>query len=405
MQVSVLQTVLHRLLLYVRRRRLVVYGMLFLVGSAFFMMLHSKVVLATIDTHHLQGKVFFIEQGWGGDTPQTNGRSYIMVMNADGTGSRILIEKFDRVLSLGWDPRLRSLETQAWATASMLADTHDDNLYTLKVEGRNASDVSVSKIERPLPDDFRTRFYEPIWDYKDGHSIPIPNTRSYTTRITFSPDGTRIAGLVRVLNTESNQTKLRLCVVPTDGSAPESCNLSVEGCGAQSPVWSPDGTKVVFAGALKDDSMTYACNMMELYVYDVNKKTSNQITNIVGPRIPENNHGVVKSGMKPGYFHKSTHPQWSPDGRWIAFMSFGGIFRVHPDGTEPQLIIRDGYFPTWSPDGSMLMYVIKTGNPIAITGPSDHIFVAHADGSDPTEIPLDDKCLSRCSYEDLNWAE
>jgi Tol biopolymer transport system component len=109
--------------------------------------------------------------------------------------------------------------------------------------------------------------------------------------------------------------------------------------------------------------------------------------------------------MKPGYFHKSTHPQWSPDGRWIAFMSFGGIFRVHPDGTEPQLIIRDGYFPTWSPDGSMLMYVIKTGNPIAITGPSDHIFVAHADGSDPTEIPLDDKCLSRCSYEDLNWAE
>jgi Tol biopolymer transport system component len=144
---------------------------------------------------------------------------------------------------------------------------------------------------------------------------------------------------------------------------------------------------------------------LELYVADADMKNIHQLTNIVGPKIPEDNHGMIKLGMKPGFMHKSSSPRWSPDGRWIAFMSYGGIYRIHPDGTGLELIIRDGYYPAWSPDGTMLMYVVMAGSPFATSGPSDRIFVAHADGSNPTEIEIDNKGQSRYTYTDLNWAE
>jgi Tol biopolymer transport system component len=114
---------------------------------------------------------------------------------------------------------------------------------------------------------------------------------------------------------------------------------------------------------------------------------------------------IVKPGMKVDFLHKYNQPKWSPDGRWIAFVSYGGIYRVQPDGTDLQLIIRDGIFPAWSPDGTMLTHVVMSRTLFALLfgRPSDRIFVADIDGSDPTEIALDHKEPS--TYEDLNWAE
>ena len=329
------------------------------------------------------------------------GKRYITVMNANGTDSRILTDEFAFTFNLIWYPKSGGLGALKVTNDHLKAGD-----YTLNIHGQSAKDVSVDKIARSIPDDFRTKFFDPTWEYKDGHCcVLVPDSRTYSTRITFSPDGNWIAGIVDVMDSTSGKLKGRMCVVPTDGSVPESCNLSVEGCQAQSPVWSPDGTKVVFAGAFKDDSITRACNLLELYIADENMQNAYQLTTIVGPKIPENNYGMVKPGMKPGFMHKSSYPRWSPDGHWIAFMSYGGICRIHPDGTGLQLIIRDGYYPAWSPDGTMLMYVVMAGSPFATSGPSDRIFVADADGSNPTEIPLDDKGSSRYTYTDLNWAE
>jgi hypothetical protein len=62
-------------------------------------------------------------------------------------------------------------------------------------------------------------------------------------------------------------------------------------------------------------------------------------------------------------------PAWSPDGRWIAFLSGqkvgSGIFLVHPDGTGLHAIgarhleLGSGA-PAWSPDGRTLVYSRQT---------------------------------------------
>jgi dipeptidyl aminopeptidase/acylaminoacyl peptidase len=326
-------------------------------------------------------------------------------MNANGAGSKNLAaDEIEPFLSLIWYPQLESLGVD---NSSITLHRLDRGFYTLKITGQSAANTSVEKIEPSVRDNFRTRFFDPTWEHKDGQNALLPDSRSsrsYDTRVTFSPDGKWIAGIASYTVSATSGYYRRMCVIPADGSAPEHCAMSVEPCPTQSPVWSPDGTKIVFSGALKENM--YACNLNELYVADAEMKNVFQLTNIDGPRMTwKDEDTMVKPGMKLDHWHKSSHPQWSPDGQWIAFMSYGGIYRVHPEGTGLHLIIRNGTFPAWSPDGKMLMYVVVTGSPFKTSGPSDRIFVAYADGSSPTEIPLDVKGPSMYTYRELNWAE
>jgi Tol biopolymer transport system component len=74
------------------------------------------------------------------------------------------------------------------------------------------------------------------------------------------------------------------------------------------------------------------------------------------------------------------NPQWSPNGRWIAFTQGGSLWKIHPDGTGRLRLARGvasdiSTNVSWSPNGRMLVFNKK-----------DDLWTVHADGTSPKRI-------------------
>ena len=82
-------------------------------------------------------------------------------------------------------------------------------------------------------------------------------------------------------------------------------------------------------------------------------------------------------------------PSLSPDGRFIAYRAEPNgqpqLWIMHADGSGKHPLARDGGFPTWSPDGSMIAYAPGGG-------PSGRSYIAimNADGSGRRRLPHTD---------------
>ncbi len=129
---------------------------------------------------------------------------------------------------------------------------------------------------------------------------------------------------------------------------------------ANSPAWSPDGTKIAFQGENGGDYDIYVVNA------DGSKRTE-----------------LTFSSAFDG------DPAWSPDGTQIAFESTRNgnpdVFVIQADGSkETQLTTTPGFDhdPAWSPDGTKIAFTsARDGN--------KEIYVMNADGSGQTRLTND----------------
>lgn len=57
-----------------------------------------------------------------------------------------------------------------------------------------------------------------------------------------------------------------------------------------------------------------------------------------------------------------TQPQWSPDGKQIAWTGKGGVWVAKASGAKAKLVAKGGSLPTWSPSATRLAYLLNTGD-------------------------------------------
>ena len=160
----------------------------------------------------------------------------------------------------------------------------------------------------------------------------------------LSPDGTKIA----FVQWPKNRKTSHIFTANPDGSGIQQ--LTGGQCYNWSPRWSPDGKQLVFETTRNDNPTNNVKNGGHRDVYLMDGDGQNQ-TNLTA-----NSYG-----------HQ---PSWSPDGKQIAYMSFGenhnaNIFVMNADGSSRQNISHGSSHdsePAWSPDGQWIAFTRTTKN-------------------------------------------
>jgi hypothetical protein len=203
-----------------------------------------------------------------------------------------------------------------------------------------------------------------------GRHVVFPeDSPVHYDRLSFSPDGTRIAF--------DNFLEGEYGIETADPDGSDIVRLT-DGVNDSWASWSPDGTKILFSSTRYDPSIEQC---LPGFPHEHGCPTDIYVMDAEGSN-------VVRLTDDPASEYQ---PVWSPDGRRIAFarslgdpqLSHPVIFTMAPDGTEVrQISSADGgsdFWPSWSPDGTQIVFA-------AIRRENWGIWVVDADGSNENQI-------------------
>ncbi len=182
-----------------------------------------------------------------------------------------------------------------------------------------------------------------------------------------SPDGTKI-----VFTRHFSETEQYISVCDRDGSNARNLTAYYD---ARDPVWSPDGSKILFTSLQEGTPQLYFMNADGTTVQKISElaglrgrtdwSVNMAIATYAGERDEHNREIVLlELGSTPLTLTDggdNLSPTFSPDGQWIAFMSYRDNF-WKADGCELYIMRQDGsgvqrltandycdYQPRWGP--------------------------------------------------------
>lgn len=190
-----------------------------------------------------------------------------------------------------------------------------------------------------------------------------------------------------------------------DGSDPERITTGTDPC--QSPCWRPDGAAIAYDSLRGRDHEIYGSDIATRREWQITRSvwrsalphwsadgahlafTRNQLGWGVY-RMKADGSGVMALATQGG----SCRPDWSPDGKRIAYVSHeadgkGDIWTMDQDGGDKVRLTLDSasydYDPAWSPDGRWIVYQSTLDKK---RGPW-RLFVVSAAGGEPVRLSPD----------------
>ena len=186
----------------------------------------------------------------------------------------------------------------------------------------------------------------------------------------WSADGRLIAFTAGPWGHPGELTKTVIRIATADGRVVRTVPVGPL-TSALEPTWSPNGQQLAFTG------LNARAPSLDIYLINADGSGLRRLT-------------------RPQFGVVDENPDWSPDGRWIAFERYAGpvgrsmntVMAVRPDGTGLHRIARVITGPQcacvdWSPDNSKIAY---QASPTFATSKYPEIFVMNADGTGRTQL-------------------
>ena len=292
----------------------------------------------------------------------------VMLVGADGSGSRLLYTTTDTFLSVLWSPDGSDVVVAAVdVIVRLAADGGAERVLARDVAG--LTDPQWSPDGDRLAFARSSRLFTISASGGDLVPLTVPaqdpwGIAEFDSSPRWSPDGRSVAFIRTVTNNPRGQlVRQEIWTVPAGGGdARQVTNLTADRAFRTNFAWSGDGGELVYSRALLFNR-----------------------SGVLSVR-PD---GTKVSRLAPG----AREPAFSPDGRSIAFIAdaspslpdSGELFVMRSDGSGVRQLTRSvggERSPSWSPDGSRIVFNRFTRGPNSLT-----LHTIRADGTGLTLLP------------------
>lgn len=211
-----------------------------------------------------------------------------------------------------------------------------------------------------------------VWLDMQGGRIGAAADEGDYSQVRLSPDDTRAAVTTR----EPLLRTLDILMVPLTGADP-SIRLTTALAADSDPAWSGDGLQIVFRSMRRGRPEVFAMRAGTTPAdadgatsvrTDAELPTDWRGTQMLMQRRRTGGFDVVRVNEATGESipvadtpFNETDARWSPDGRWIAFVSDEpgrpDIYVTDPGGEKRRVSLGGGTHPRWTRDGSALLFL------------------------------------------------
>jgi hypothetical protein len=283
-----------------------------------------------------------------------------------------------------------------------------------------------------LHDPGTPRATEVVWlDFAGARGSVVADAGDYW-QVRLSPDDRQVA----VALMDPLLRALDIAVVPADGSAAVK-RLTLALAADTDPVWSPDGSRVLFRSMESGTPELYARSVRQsepssdaILRSDLDETPTDwrgdqilfQVRGRTGADVMVLHTRTGHYGPVADTAFNETDARWSPDGRWMAYVSDESgqqdVYARGPDATRLRVSFAGGRRPRWTRDsraivflrGSQLMRADRTSDGAAFT-PARALFdapgirdfdVAHGSDRVMALLPVDTDARPAIGAV-LNW--